>query len=286
MMRNLRVAVRNLPALVFTVFQPVLWMALFSQNFKQLADVASFRELGYTSYLAFFVPSILVLTVLNASTVSGISMVTDMNAGVLDKFLISPISRSSILAGRLLADAIAMVVQCLVVLAIAFAMGANVEAGFGGVMAVLGLTILLGMCTATFSNFIALRTRNAQLTMIIGGISTLPLLLLSPAFFPEQLQAGWLRGVEKVNPVAYVVRSGQDLMNVGPRWGQLLSTLGVLALTGLLCFMGTIRAFRRATGGSGGPAGGGLMARLHGQAGPDIPESAETPAREKQTLPT
>jgi ABC-2 type transport system permease protein len=66
LLRNLKVTRRNRPALAFTVLQPVIWMALFAENFKQLANDSSFRDLGYTSYLSFFVPSILVLTVLNA----------------------------------------------------------------------------------------------------------------------------------------------------------------------------------------------------------------------------
>ena len=76
LLRNLKLTRRNRPALAFTVLQPVIWMALFAQNFKQLADVPAFRELGYTSYLSFFVPSILVLTVLNASTLSGVTSMT------------------------------------------------------------------------------------------------------------------------------------------------------------------------------------------------------------------
>lgn len=93
--RNLVVIARNRAALAFTILQPILWMALFSQNFRGLADVSLFRSLGYVRYLDFLVPSILVLTVLNASSLSGISMVTDINAGVMDKFAISPIPRSS-----------------------------------------------------------------------------------------------------------------------------------------------------------------------------------------------
>jgi ABC-2 type transport system permease protein len=253
--RNLRVAVRNPLAIMFTLFQPVLWMALFSQSFKRLADFPGFSDLGYTSYIAFFVPSVLALTVLNASVRSGVAMITDINTGVLDKFLISPIGRASIMLGRILADAIGMAAQCLIVLALAFAMGAKAQTGFGGVLVVLVLTVWLGVCAAAFSDFIALRTRNAQLTMIVGGTASLPLLFLSSAFFPEQLQPDWLNAVGKLNPVAYVVSSGQNLLNLGVHWGQLLSTVGVLGLTAALCFTGAVRAFRFATSGAGGRPG-------------------------------
>jgi ABC-2 type transport system permease protein len=265
--RNLVVISRNRAALMFTIFQPILWMALFSQNFRRIADFAQFRELGYTSYLSFFLPSIMVLTVLNGSALSGISTITDINAGVMDKFAISPIRRSSILLGRILADVIAMAAQCLVVIAIAFAMGARVKTGVAGVALTLLLTLILGSCTASFSDYIALRTRNAQLTMVVSGISTLPLLLLAPAFFPEELQTGWLKTAEKFNPVAYVIDSGQHLLNVGYDGKQLAACFGVLALAALLSFSATIRAFRRATDGSvtAPSTGNRMMAHIRAQ---------------------
>jgi ABC-2 type transport system permease protein len=262
MARNLRVMIRNGPTMAFTLFQPVIWMVLFAQNFERLADYPEFAQLGYSSYLTFFVPSVMVLTVLNSATLSGMSMVADMNSGVLAKFVISPISRSSILLGRVFADGVSMVGQVLVVLAVAYLMGAEAATGLGGVVTVLALTVLLGMCAAIFSNFVALHTGNAQLTMLIGAVSAVPLLLLSPAFFPEQLQTAWLRTVENFNPVAYVITAGQNLLNLELRGGQLLATLGVLALTGLLFSLATIREFRRATSGTGRPQSAGLMGLL------------------------
>jgi ABC-2 type transporter len=117
------------------------------------------------------------------------------------------------------------------------------------------LTIWLGVYAAAFSDFITLQTCNAQLTMIVGGTASLPLLFLSSAFFPEQLQPDWLSAVGKLNPVAYVVSSGQNLLNSGVHWGHLLSTVGVLGLTAALCFTGAVRAFPFATSGAGGRPG-------------------------------
>jgi ABC-2 type transport system permease protein len=200
------------------------------------------------------VPGILALTVLSTSVRSGVAMVTDVNTGMLDKFLISPINRSSILLGRVFADAITMAVQCLTVVAIAYVMGLRSQTGPGGVLALLVITLWLGICAASFSNFIALRTRNPQITMMVGINSTLPLMFLSPAFFPMQLQPGWLQAAAKVNPVAYAVTAGQDLLNKGFDGGRLLATAGVLGLTAFICVTGATRAFQRATSGAAGRA--------------------------------
>jgi ABC-2 type transport system permease protein len=253
--RNLKRTVRNPLILGFVILQPLIWLAMFSQSFTRLTDFAEFSGRGYDSYLNFFVPSIMALTVLNTATQSGLAMITDIDAGVLDKFLISPISRWSILLGRVLADAVTMAFECLIVLVVAYAMGARAQTGVLGAAGLVLIMVTLGVCAAGYSNVIALRTRNTQVTMVGGMLLAMPSLLLSSGFFPLALQPTWVRWVAKVNPVAYAVGSGQDLMNLGAFRGSLLGMAGVLALAGLLTFAGAIRAFQHVTSGSGAASG-------------------------------
>ena len=49
------------------------------------------------------------------------------------------------------------------------------------------------MVWACLANLIALRTRNAELTMVARLFLTLPTLFLTPAFFPKPLLPGWLQ---------------------------------------------------------------------------------------------
>ena len=44
--------------------QPLIWLVLFSQIFRGLADTPAFRRLGYGSYLEFLVPGMVVLSML------------------------------------------------------------------------------------------------------------------------------------------------------------------------------------------------------------------------------
>jgi ABC-2 type transport system permease protein len=97
------------------------------------------------------------------------------------------------------------------------------------------------------SNLIALRTRNSELTMVAGLFFTLPILFLSPAFFPKPLLPEWLQTVVNGNPAAYVIETGQRLMSTGNDWGQDLQALVALAVTGLVLLPVTIAAFRAAT---------------------------------------
>jgi ABC-2 type transport system permease protein len=82
--RNLKKIVRVPMMLFFSLFQPMLWLVLFTQIFKRLGDFPQFQSQGYDSYLMFFAPSVLTMTVLTSSFQSGMGMVADLELGMLD----------------------------------------------------------------------------------------------------------------------------------------------------------------------------------------------------------
>lgn len=245
--RNLRKLIRVPMMLFFSLFQPMLWLLLFTQIFKKMGDFPQFKALGYDSYLMFFAPSVLVMTVLTSAFQSGMGMVTDLEQGMLDKFLISPIHRSSVLIGKVLSDATRMVLQGLLVLVVALAMGARIRTGIVGFVVMLVVAALFGIAWAGLSNIVALRTRNSELTMMIGILLTFPLLFLSTSMMPPALLPSWLETVSKFNPVSYVIDTARAFMNTGYDWTQLAKTLGVIALVGAVTLTGATRAFRKAT---------------------------------------
>jgi ABC-2 type transport system permease protein len=241
--RNITRNVRTPMLVTAALLQPVIWLVLFSQIFKGLANTAQFRRLGYGSYLEFLLPGMLVLSMLFTALQSGIATVTDIDTGVMDKLLISPIRRSSILLGRIGADAVTMVIQGGVILALAVAMGARPDSA-GGALALLVMATVFGVVWAGLSNLIALRTRNSELTMVGGLLLTLPTLFLTPAFFPRQLLPGWLQGVSNLNPAGYVIETGQRFMSIGNSWPQDGRTLIALAVTAAVLIPASVAAFR------------------------------------------
>lgn len=245
--RNLKKLLRTPMMLFFSLFQPLLWLLLFTQIFQRLGEFPQFRAQGFDSYLMFFAPSVLAMTVLTSAFQSGMGMVTDLETGMLDKFLISPIHRSSVLLGKVLADGFRMVLQGAMVLVIALFMGARIETGVAGFLIMLVVAALFGIVWAGLSNIVALKTKHAEMTMMIGILLTFPIIFLSTAMMPEGLLPGWMETVGKVNPVSYVIDAARELMNFGYDWGQLGVTLGVIALVGLFTLTGATRAFRKAT---------------------------------------
>lgn len=242
--RNIAKTVRAPMMVAVSLLQPVVWLLLFSQTFRALGSGPQLAHLGYHSYLSFLTPAMVVLSVLFTALQSGMATVADISTGMMDKLTASPIPRWAVLAARLYADAVLMVVQTLIVLGIAAAMGASHHTGAGGIALVAVSAVAFGVIWGCLSNLIALRTRNAELTMVVGFFLTLPVLFLSSAFFPLSLQPRWIRTVADANPAAYVITAGQRLMSAGHAGTAELHMLAALAITAAVLVPLTIRAFR------------------------------------------
>lgn len=246
--RHLKKILRVPFILYLSMFQALLWLTLFPQSFHGSGALAPFRAEGYSTYLMFFVPSALTMAMLSVAFQSGMSMVADIERGMLDKFLITPIRRSSILLGKVMADAARMLLIGAIVLGVAALMGASVKTGAAGTVVMLLVATLFGVVWAGLSNIVALRSKSSEVTLMIGVLFTFPMLFLSTAIMPRSMLPSWLQKVTAVNPVAYVVESQRTLMNFGYDWAKLGRTLAVVVALGAVTLTGATKAFRKATG--------------------------------------
>jgi ABC-2 type transport system permease protein len=245
--RNVLKTWRSPAFMSFSLLQPLVWLVLFSQTFRGLADSPQFQQLGYRSYLMFVTPAMMVLSVLFTALQSGLSVVTDLDTGMLDKLRADPIPPSSILIGRLIADAALMAVQATIVLVAAIAMGATVAGGWAGGAVAVTVVVLFGVAWAALSDFVALHTANSELTMVIGLFLTLPVLFLTAAFFPRPALPNWLQIVSRANPAAHVIDAARTLINSGNDWSAVARTGLVVAATLLVMLTAATAAFRHVT---------------------------------------
>ena len=245
--RSLRRSLRNRTVVVSYLFQPLLYLLVFTKVFDSVGHAAGFRALGYESYLSFFLPALLVLGVLAPAMTSGLATVIDLHTGALDGFLRTPVRRSSILAGKLAADAARMAIASATVVAVAILLGARV----GGPLEVAGAIALacgLGMGLAGLSNLVALRTRSTEATSALANLAVLPLMFLSTAYMPRQLLPRWLQLTASANPLTYVINGARRLLTATPVIPATDVGLGVaiVVLLGAVTMAGSARAFSKA----------------------------------------
>jgi ABC-2 type transport system permease protein len=239
--RGVRALLRQPYYLVITLVQPMIWLLLFGQLFKRVVDIPGFST---GSYIAFLTPGIVVMTALFSSGWAGMGFIIDMDRGVLNRFLVTPAPRGSLIAGSLGYQALAMVVQSLIILGIGLLAGARFPGGVGSLLVFEMGVILLAAAFASFSNALALLLRNQESVIAVVNLLVLPLSFLSSTLMPANLLPGWMQHAARYNPVNWAVTAGRETLHGDVDWGLMLSRVGLLLALALVCGWLSTRAFR------------------------------------------
>ncbi len=239
--RYLRAFLRQPYYVIGTLVQPVIWLLLFGQLFKRVSEIPGFTA---GSYIAFLTPGVVVMSAMLGAGWSGTSYVVDMDRGVLNRFLVSPVRRGVLIGGQLVYQAGMVLLQSLIILGLGFLVGARFDGGVVGILILLAGTTLLGTAFAAFSNALALILRKQESLIALNVTLVLPLTFLSSTFLPVNLMPQWMQDFAKFNPVNWAVEVGRQTLSSSVDW----STVGVhlaelLALT-LVCAWLSTRAFR------------------------------------------
>ena len=198
--RELKRFVRQRNRVFGALLQPIMFWALFGGGLGP-----SFRAAGRgnVSYVEYFFPGIVVLTLLFTAIFTTISIIEDRNAGFLQSVLVAPLGRASIVCGKILGTTILAVGQALLVLALGPLTGVHLTASSALGSLVLLVLIAIGLAGLGFS--IAWRMDSTQGFHAIMTAFLMPMWFLSGAFFPAAGLPTWLATLVTINPLTYGV---------------------------------------------------------------------------------
>ncbi len=226
-LRYVRAFVRQPAWVLITLVQPIIWLLLFGALFKRVIEIPGFQT---SSYLDFLAPGVLMMTAINSAGWNGMSFIEDMNRGVMDRLLVSPVWRPALTVGSLVYGALTIAVQSLIIVGITLLAGGSIPGGVGGVLALIVIACLVGATFAALSNALALVARERE--TLIGAVTLviLPLTFLSGAFMKPTLGAPWIADVARFNPVNWAVEAGRSAAGAHVDWGLVGSRVGYLVL--------------------------------------------------------
>jgi len=208
--------------IVSSIAVPLIWFCAFGLGLGSAFGVRH-GDLGYAEFLA---PGIVAMTVLFASTLSGISIIVDKEFGVIKELLIAPISRVSIVIGKLIGGVLTSLLRAiLITILFCVIMGLHV-----GILDFLGVLLVISLIAIGFGGFaIAIATKMESLEGfgLIVELVVMPIFFLSGAFFPITRLPGWLSTVVLLNPLTYGV-DGLRLLMLGTSSFSMLHNLAVL----------------------------------------------------------
>jgi len=239
--RLLRSTARQPAFVAITLVQPMIWLLLFGQLFKRVVEIPGFAT---GSYIDFLTPGVVVMTVLFSSGWAGMAFIDDMDRGVMDRMLSSPVSRTAMMVSSVANQAVTIVVQGVIVVGIGLLLGASFPGGVLGVLVLLVAAILLGAAFASLSNGMALIVRTQESLIGFSTMLTLPLSFLSSAMMAREAAPAWIQTVSSYNPVDWTVVASREALSADPDWSAVLLRLGGLLAVAVVAIWLATRAFR------------------------------------------
>jgi ABC-2 type transport system permease protein len=221
--------------------QPIIWLLLFGALFKSVVDIPGFKGGSYIDYLA---PGVVVMTAISSAGWNGMAFIDDMERGVMDRFLVSPVWRPALNLGSMAYGVFTIAIQSLIIVGLAYLVGAHFNNGVVGIAVLLLVACMLGASFAALSNALSLVARQRE--TLIGAVTfvLLPLTFLSGAFMQLSLVPGWIANVARFNPVNWAVVASRSAGARDADWSLVGTRLGMLAVLLVVSTMLATRAFR------------------------------------------
>ncbi|WP_298129572.1 ABC transporter permease [Micropruina sp.] len=193
--------------LVDVTMFPIMFTLMFTYLFGG-ALAGSTQE-----YLQFLLPGILVQANVMITMNTGITLNTDIQNGVFDRFRSLPVWRPSPLVGALLGDVMRYSIGSAVVIALGLVLGVRPEGGVVGVVLSVALLLVFSFCLSWLWTMLSLILRTPNSVAGVSMMVMFPLTFVSNIFVDPKTMPGWMQTVVEVNPITHLVTVVRGLMH-------------------------------------------------------------------------
>jgi ABC-2 type transport system permease protein len=204
--RELKPMVRDPFSLVFSLMQPLMFLAFFGPL------LGGMTGLPIGEAFQWFVPGIVVMIALFGTGMTGANLLFEIQSGAHERMLVAPVSRPALIIGRAFKEMMPLVVQAIVISAVAaiFGFRPNIPGMIAGllILAIFGM----GLGALSYALGIASRNRDWMFWAVQQGL-LFPLMLLSGMLLPLESGPQWMQVLSRFNPLTYMVDAERALFN-------------------------------------------------------------------------
>ncbi|MHC3464464.1 ABC transporter permease [Streptomyces flavovirens] len=222
--RNLLQIKKDPESMFDALLMPIVFTLLFVYVFG--GSVGSSMGGGRQEYLNYLIPGLMAMMGMNIAMAVGSGVNDDFRKGVMDRFRTMPIARSSVLIAKIVVELGRMMVATLILLAMGFALGMELQESVLGLIGAIALSAAFGAAIMWIFILLGLSMKTAQSVQGMGMLVMMPLQFGSSIFAPTQTMPGWLRTFTDYNPLSNLADSARALMMGGPLAHSVWVTLG------------------------------------------------------------
>jgi len=204
--RETMTIVRDPFSLVFSLLQPLVFLALFAPLLSGVAGAG----LAGGSTLQWFLPGVVVMITMFGTSMTGSNLQFEIMTGAFERILATPLSRAALMVGRALKELTPLVVQAAVIVLVAWPFGFRLYPAH----IALGLVVLgvFGVGIGALSYALAIAARKSEwIFWAVQQTLLFPLLILSGMMLPLENGPAWMQVASRLNPLTYVVEAERAL---------------------------------------------------------------------------
>lgn len=237
-LRAVRLTLRDTEAIGPALIIPIFFLIV---NIGALQSFVERNSPPGFDFKGFQLPVAVIFAVTGISRAA--SLVIDIQDGYLDRLLLTPVHRATLLLGLMVADVMLVIALSIPVVIIGVLIGVHFATGF---MGMIGFVLIAGVWGLAFTGFpyaIALKTGNPT-AVNNAFLIFFPFAFLTTAYVPKSAMTGWLARVADYNPATYVLAGMRSIVMTGWDVSEIAKGLAATALVGCISFTLAFTALR------------------------------------------
>ncbi len=213
---------------------PLFFLVFLGLGFNRMAVPGM---TGDRTYIRFLVPGIIGMGLLFSSTFGGLSVLWDREFGFLKEIMVAPVSRLSIVVGRVAGGTTTGLIQGVMILGISFILGFKISGPTSLFLAILMMTLIATTFLGLGLIFASL-LKDMQGFSIIMNFVIFPLFFLSGALYPLDNFPLWLKYFSYLDPLTFGVDGLRGILLGASSFAVWLDFILMVFFSGVMLFLG------------------------------------------------
>jgi ABC-2 type transport system permease protein len=203
--RTLRQPAMVVPSLVF----PLLLLSINSSGLESATHLPGFPT---DSYFQFALAIPFIQGALFSANSAGTNIASDIESGFLNRLSLTPLRRLALMMGQLTGILALGLIQAVTFVVVGLIFGEGIQAGVGGVLVILLLSLTISLAFGCIGAFVALRSGSGEAVQGVFPLFFAALFLSSMALPRDLIEIEWFQTVADWNPVSYMLEGIRSLV--------------------------------------------------------------------------
>jgi ABC-2 type transport system permease protein len=185
--------------IVGSLAMPLFFMAFLGLGFNRMTVPGVSTGVNY---IRFLVPGIVGMTLLFSSTMQGLSVLWDKEFGFLKEIMVAPVSRLSLVLGRIAGGITTAMIQSVLILVVSVLLGFRAS-GAASLAVAFAFMLLIGFTFIGLGLIFASKMKDMQGFSIVMNFIIFPLFFLSGALYPLGNLPPFVRIISYIDPLTF-----------------------------------------------------------------------------------